>query len=153
MPCVSLPYSLNQNLNFGSQSLEYRLWPGSEIGRLEKGPTKVGTLTPVNIRTTSNIMSETKMSSGSPRRKRKIILGLLVLILALLICGVLYDLYFPRTTHLREFDPDEVARLETAMWRSYYYRTAYPIVATQLAASLIRSGTLLRSLPIADTFS
>jgi hypothetical protein len=33
---------------------------------------------------------------------------------------VLYDLYAPRTAHLREFDPDEVARLETAMWRSYY---------------------------------
>jgi hypothetical protein len=42
------------------------------------------------------------------------------LVLALLICGLLYDLYYPRTTHLREFDPDEVARLETAMWRSYY---------------------------------
>jgi hypothetical protein len=38
----------------------------------------------------------------------------------LLICGALYDLYYPRTTHMREFDPDEVARLETAMWRSYY---------------------------------
>jgi hypothetical protein len=33
---------------------------------------------------------------------------------------VLYDLYAPRTAHLREFDADEVARLETAMWRSYY---------------------------------
>jgi len=44
----------------------------------------------------------------------------IVLVLALLICVVLYDLYFPRTTHMREFDPDEVARLETAMWRSYY---------------------------------
>lgn len=38
----------------------------------------------------------------------------------LLVGAVLYDLYFPRTTHLREFDADEVARLETAMWRSYY---------------------------------
>ena len=42
------------------------------------------------------------------------------LILALVICAVLYDLFFPRTTRMREFDPDEVARLETAMWRSYY---------------------------------
>ena len=33
---------------------------------------------------------------------------------------VAYDLYSPRTAHLRQFDPDEVARLETAMWRSYY---------------------------------
>ena len=31
-----------------------------------------------------------------------------------------YDLCVPRTTHLRQFDSDEVARLETAMWRSYY---------------------------------
>jgi len=30
------------------------------------------------------------------------------------------DLFAPRTSHIREFDPDEVARLETAMWRSYY---------------------------------
>ncbi len=33
---------------------------------------------------------------------------------------VVIDLYGPRTAHLREFDPDEVARLETEMWRSYY---------------------------------
>src|SRR5215813_3139052 len=38
----------------------------------------------------------------------------------LLVGGVLFDLYYPRTAKLREFDPDEVARLETAMWRSYY---------------------------------
>jgi len=60
------------------------------------------------------------MSSPKPRRTRKIIVRVISLILALLICAVLYDLFFPHTTHLREFDPDEVARLETAMWRSYY---------------------------------
>src|SRR5437879_13141344 len=60
------------------------------------------------------------MSSERSRRARKIVVRVIVLVLALLICGVLYDLYFPRTTHMREFDPDEVARLETAMWRSYY---------------------------------
>lgn len=53
-------------------------------------------------------------------RARKITLRVIALILVLLVCGILYDLYFPRTTHLREFDPDEIARLETAMWRSYY---------------------------------
>ena len=31
-----------------------------------------------------------------------------------------FDLFAPRTAHLKEFDADEVARLETAMWRSYY---------------------------------
>jgi len=35
---------------------------------------------------------------------------------------VAYDLYGPRSSDLRSFDPDEVARLETAMWRSYYSR-------------------------------
>jgi hypothetical protein len=30
------------------------------------------------------------------------------------------DLWGPRTTNLRRFDPDEVARLDTEMWRSYY---------------------------------
>lgn len=60
------------------------------------------------------------MSSGAPHRIGKIIVRVVALVLALLICGLLYDLYYPRTTHLREFDPDEVARLETAMWRSYY---------------------------------
>jgi hypothetical protein len=44
------------------------------------------------------------MSSRTPNRTRKIIIRVIALVLALLICGVLYDLYFPCTTHLREFD-------------------------------------------------
>ena len=63
-------------------------------------------------------MSRNEMSSRRPLRK--VIVRVIALILALVICAVLYDLFFPRTTHMREFDPDEVARLETAMWRSYY---------------------------------
>jgi hypothetical protein len=63
-------------------------------------------------------MSRYEMSSG--RRKLKIALRILAAVLVLLIAGVLYDLFYPRTTRLREFDPNEVARLETAMWRSYY---------------------------------
>lgn len=58
------------------------------------------------------------MSSG--RRKLKTVVRVVAAILVLLIAGALYDLFYPRTTHLREFDPNEVARLETAMWRSYY---------------------------------
>ena len=63
-------------------------------------------------------MSRNEMSSRRPLRK--VIVRVIALILALVICAVLYDLFWPRTTHMREFDPDEVARLETAMWRSYY---------------------------------
>jgi hypothetical protein len=60
------------------------------------------------------------MSSQTPRRKRKIAIRVIVIILPLLIDGALLDLYYPRVTQMRKFDPDEVARLETAMWRSYY---------------------------------
>lgn len=56
-----------------------------------------------------------------PRRRSRflLIVGLVVVALA---AWVLYDLYSPRRTEMRRFDPDEVARLETAMWRSYYSR-------------------------------
>jgi hypothetical protein len=55
---------------------------------------------------------------GKPRwRRLLLILGLVALLLATW-TGI--DLFGRRTSHLREFDPDEVARLETAMWRSYY---------------------------------
>ena len=52
--------------------------------------------------------------------KRNVFFRVGALVIVLLASAVLYDLYFPRITHLREFDADEVARLETAMWRSYY---------------------------------
>lgn len=58
--------------------------------------------------------------SSQTRATRKIIIRALALVLALIICAALYDLFYPHTTLMREFDPDEVARLETAMWRSYY---------------------------------
>jgi hypothetical protein len=87
------------------------------------------------------------MSSRTPNRTRKIIIRVIALVLALVICGVLYDLYFPRTTHLREFDPDEVARLETAMWRSYYekqrlrlFNQLSELLRTQYHMPLVRSN-------------
>jgi hypothetical protein len=54
------------------------------------------------------------------KRFRNVFFRVGALVFVLLVSAVLYDLYFPRITHLREFDADEVARLETAMWRSYY---------------------------------
>ena len=51
-------------------------------------------------------------------KKRWVALAIFVVIFA----WVAYDLYGPRSTSMRSFDPDEVARLETAMWRSYYAR-------------------------------
>ena len=45
------------------------------------------------------------------------------------------ELARPRRTDIRRFDPDEVARLETAMWRSYYDRRRLPLFG-QLVALL-----------------
>lgn len=56
-----------------------------------------------------------------PRRMRRVLVVAAAVVL-LLLAWVAYDLYAPRHTSLRDFDPDEVARLETAMWRSYYSR-------------------------------
>ena len=53
-----------------------------------------------------------------PRRKLAIKLALLVFLV--LTGWIVYDLFGPRTARLREFNADEVASLETAMWRSYY---------------------------------
>src|SRR5436853_462395 len=60
-------------------------------------------------------------STRRTRRGRRLlfVIGLLIIILG---AWVAYDLYAPRRTTLRDFDPDEVARLETEMWRSYYSR-------------------------------
>src|SRR5205085_5379380 len=56
-----------------------------------------------------------------PRRLRRALAAAAAAVLILL-AWVGHDLYAPRRTSLRDFDPDEVARLETAMWRSYYGR-------------------------------
>src|SRR3979409_1574312 len=87
------------------------------------------------------------MSSQTPKRVRKIIIRVIALVLALLICGALYDLYYPRTTQMREFDPDEVARLETAMWRSYYEKQRLKLFH-QIAEML---GTPDRMSPLRST--
>jgi hypothetical protein len=58
-----------------------------------------------------------------------------------------YDLYSSHTAHLRQFDPDEVARLETAMWRSYYekerfrlFRELSELMRTQYNMPFVRSN-------------
>lgn len=53
-------------------------------------------------------------------KRLRFFLKILLVITVGLGIWIAYDLYAPRTAHLREFDADEVARLETAMWRSYY---------------------------------
>src|ERR1041384_6586515 len=80
-------------------------------------------------------------------KMKKIIFRVVLLIAVILVAGVLYDLYFPRTAKMREFDADEVARLETAMWRSYYdkkqiqlFNQLSELLRTQYHMPLVRSN-------------
>jgi hypothetical protein len=56
-----------------------------------------------------------------PRRGR-LLMKISAALVILLSAWVAYDLNSSSRTSLREFDADEVARLDTAMWRSYYSR-------------------------------
>jgi hypothetical protein len=62
--------------------------------------------------------------SPRPSLSRTLRHALVVLVVALVALGgwIAYDLARPHRTDIRRFDPDEVARLETAMWRAYYSR-------------------------------
>jgi len=56
---------------------------------------------------------------------KRILYRLFFVVLAagvLLFVWIAVDLYRPHKVDIREFDADEVARLDTAMWRSYYSR-------------------------------
>ena len=81
------------------------------------------------------------------RRILKIAGIIIALILIVVVGAVLYDLYYPRTTAMRTFDADEVARLETAMWRSYYekqrlqlFNQLSELLRTQYHMPLVRSN-------------
>jgi len=86
------------------------------------------------------------MSAKRKSRKKRVLL-ICGLVLFAISAWVLYDLFAPRTAHLREFDSDEVARLETAMWRSYYekervqlFNQLSKLLRTQYDLPLVRSN-------------
>src|SRR5207249_7820067 len=88
------------------------------------------------------------MTTRQGRSRKKRFLAIVALLLTALTGWVAYDLYAPRTAHMREFDPDEVARLETAMWRSYYdkqrlrlFNELSELLRTQYHMPLIRSNS------------
>jgi hypothetical protein len=70
---------------------------------------------------TTSTTAAAEVTAARPRSGRRRVNYSVLLIVALL-AWVAYDLYTPRRTSLRDFDADEVARLDTAMWRSYYSR-------------------------------
>lgn len=89
-----------------------------------------------------------QVTVASPRRRRRWMKYGVVLIIAFLVWAA-YDLYAPRRTPMREFDADEVARLETAMWRSYYsrervklFRELSELLRTQYRLPLLRSNAV-----------
>lgn len=74
-------------------------------------------------------------------RMRRLIIRITLVVAALLgavAVWIAVDLYRPLKVNIRDFDADEVARLDTAMWRSYYsrerfqmYRELTELLATQ----------------------
>ncbi|HEV7642490.1 MAG TPA: hypothetical protein VGO50_00985 [Pyrinomonadaceae bacterium] len=56
----------------------------------------------------------------------RVLFGLLFVIV-LLAGWIAYDLNAPLQVDIRDFDADEVARLDTAMWRSYYRRQRFKL--------------------------
>lgn len=57
---------------------------------------------------------------ATPRPRRALLATTVALALA--VGYATFDLFAPVRSDMRAFDPDAVARLETAMWRSYYAR-------------------------------
>ena len=96
----------------------------------------------------------TRVSTGSettnkPVRKRSKKLRVFLTILALLLAYALFDLYGPRSSKMRGFDANEVAQLETAMWKSYYsrervklYNQMTELLRTQYNLPFIRSNAV-----------
>lgn len=56
-------------------------------------------------------------------------------VLLALVIWILADLFVPRQNSIRQFDPKEVAQLETDMWRSYYDKNPI-LLFWQLAGGL-----------------
>ena len=100
------------------------------------------------------------MPSSQRRSRKKIFLEIVAAFGAVVVAWVLYDLYAPHTAHLREFDADEVARLETAMWRSYYekqeldlFNELSELLRTQYDMPLLRSNRVAyyRRMPLSSS--
>jgi hypothetical protein len=106
-------------------------------------------------------MKETITTATSrSRRSLKFVLITFAFLLAIGGAWVLYDLYGVRRTNMRSFDSDGVARLETAMWRSYYGRKRLSLfnelaetLRTQFNLPLVRSNAVAyRAAAAAFTF-
>lgn len=87
------------------------------------------------------------MITPQTRSRLRVFLKVAAAVVVLVVAWACYDLFSPRTTHLRDFNADEVARLETAMWRSYYdkerlrlFNQLSQLLRTQYNMPFIRSN-------------
>jgi hypothetical protein len=102
----------------------------------------------MNLTEVESAAQESESLQATPKKRVKKRYIFLTLI-GLGLIWLAIDLFMPRTSHLREFNPDEVARLETAMWRSYYdkervklYNQMSELLRTQYNLPLVRSNTV-----------
>lgn len=93
--------------------------------------------------------SNASSTLSSPTNKRQRTLQILLVILIAVSAYTAFDLFSSRASRMRNFDPDEVARLETAMWRSYYakqqfrlYNQLTELLRTQYNLPFIRSNAV-----------
>ena len=75
------------------------------------------------------------------RKRRRVIIRILLLIIAVLLAYTALDLLGPRSSRMRGFDPNEVARLETAMWRSYYDKQQLRLYNQMTQSARLREGS------------
>jgi hypothetical protein len=101
---------------------------------------------PVQLNQDKTSDSVTKTQS---QRRRRLIRNTIFVLIAVLLGYSAFDLLAPRTTRMRSFNADEVARLETAMWRSYYdkkelrlYNQMTELLRSQYNLPLIRSNAV-----------
>ena len=96
-----------------------------------------------------NATPNAALAQPKPIRKRRRLFRILLLIIVALLAYTAFDLFAPRSSRMRSFDPNEVAGLETAMWRSYYakqqlklYNQLSELLRTQYNLPFIRSNAV-----------
>jgi hypothetical protein len=101
-----------------------------------------------SARTSQQAAVSSAKVAARPRRSRKILLSIIAVIIVFAAWAA-FDLIGPRSTSLRQFDASEVARLETAMWRSYYdkqrfllFRQLAELMRTQYRLPYFRSNAV-----------
>jgi hypothetical protein len=95
----------------------------------------------------NNVKIEIEQETAAKSKKRSKVKWIFLAVFVAGIAWVTIDLYAPRASKLKQFNSDEVARLETAMWRSYYdkervklFSQLSELLRTQYNLPLLRSN-------------